>query len=86
MKARACGITTLLPEIGVDVVKGFPDTGNSSLGRERVLPRYVNGNFLLHFPIGGKFRYLYQKKGRLSGMNPRRFVKYYSLYGYQQCM
>ena len=62
MKARACGITTMLPEIGVDVVKGFPDTGNSSLGRERVLPRYVNGNFLLHFPIGGKFRYLYQKR------------------------
>ena len=56
MKARACGITTLLPEIGVDVVKGFLDTGNSSLGRERVLPRYVNGNFLLHFPRGGKFR------------------------------
>ena len=56
MKARACGITTLLPEIGVDVVKGFLDTGSSSLGRERVLLRYVNGSFLLHFPRGGKFR------------------------------
>ena len=62
MKARACEITTLLPEVGVDVVKGFPDSGNLSFGRERVLPRYVNGNFLLHFPIGGKFRYLYQKR------------------------
>ena len=62
MKARACEITTLLPEVGVGVVKGFPDFGDSSFGRERVLPRYVNGNFLLHFPIGGKFRYLYQKR------------------------
>ena len=62
MKARACGITTLLPEVGVGVVERFPDIGNSSLVRERVLPRYVNGNFLLHSPIGGKFRYLYQKR------------------------
>ena len=62
MKARACEITTLLPEVGVDVVKGFPTLVIRLSGEKKVLPRYVNGNFLLHFPIGGKFRYLYQKR------------------------
>ena len=35
MKTRACEINNIVTGIGVAVVKGFLDTGNSFLGREK---------------------------------------------------
>ena len=61
---------------GIDVAVGMGtlDKSNSFLGREKVLPQYVNGLFCL-CKVGAVVTCV--EKRKLSELNPRGFVKYY---------